>query len=77
MHRLRNHRSFGSVAGTEVAVALASIVLDQSHQHAAQTRSELAAGCSHVPVFNSGSKFVRRHGLTKSMSNSQSGSIDN
>ena len=57
MHMLRNHRSFGSVAGTEVAVALASIVLDQSHQHAAQTRSELAAGGSHVPVFNSGSKF--------------------
>ena len=50
MHMLRNHRSFGSVAGTEVAVALASIVLDQSHQHAGQTRSELAAGGSHVPV---------------------------
>ena len=50
MHMLRNHRSFGSVAGTEVAVALASIVLDQSHQHAAQTRSKLAAGGLHVPV---------------------------
>ena len=57
MHMLRNHRSFESVAGTEVADALASIVLDQSHQHAGQTRSELAAGGSHVPVFNSGSKF--------------------
>ena len=50
MNMLRNHRSFGSVAGTEVAVALASIGLDQSHQHAAQTKSELAAGGSRWKV---------------------------
>ena len=66
MHRLRNHRSFGSVAGTEVAVALASIVLPP-----------VARMCQFPILGVSSDSDIRRHGLTKSMSNSQSGSMDN
>ena len=41
MHMLQNHRSFGSVADAEVAVALAAICLGQPSQHVGETRSEL------------------------------------